>query len=161
MLGVYTATAGEQLVLLEIRSLIKEINDWGWLVTADRRRASRPVLQKISAAAQANLTDPKKSYISGIADALISQYSALDKAGRTKDVYLRNLKKMETAMELEPATVTVEIEKITGAPVAPVTPPTAPAEKKILGLSRKTFAVAVTGTVLTLGGIVLYLKLKK
>jgi len=174
MLGAYIPTAGESLVLIKIQALIKEINGWGWLTTAATKRLGRDKLKVISADAQTHLADPKRAYVSGTADALWSGFSSLQDSGQTQSVYLRNLKKMETALQLQPNQVTTIIKEtvLVQAPApaaipAPtqfplVTPPTAPipAETKILGMPKKVFAIA-TGAVLVAGGFIWWLKARK
>lgn len=163
----YIPTAGEQLTLLKLTGLRDKIKSWGWTTSWDAIRIDRDQLKAVSASANANLTDPKKSYVTGTLDALWNGFSTWKKSGgysAIQSIYVRNLGKLITALGLQPAEVTKIVEVLVEkpaapsaapAPLAPGAPdagtetPVMPAGDKWFGLPKK--AVAIGGVIVMSG----------
>ncbi|MFH1226836.1 MAG: transglutaminase-like domain-containing protein [Planctomycetota bacterium] len=171
MLGqLYTMTDGEALILKNINDLMKRIESWGMFTSADTMRKDRDELKVVSSAANTRLADPKKTYVTGILDALWNGYKTWADEGRSKvqSVYLRNLEKAANALPVPPVQVTTIIKEIIEIPatgqtlpaVSPggvVTPPAAAAPEKI----KTGTIVAIAGGVVLLGAGIWYFATRK
>ena len=125
MLGAYSMTSGESLILVNTKALIKRIDSW-WIGTSnDTMRRDRDELKTISADANIRLADPKKTYVVGILDALWNGYKTWhDEEGwkGLKSIYLRNLNRVAAALPVPPVEIDRIIEKIVEIPAASTSP---------------------------------------